>query len=104
MVFPQFVGVFGQAYVQERVIEMVRFFGIAVTPLVLLNVILNYGLAKHMYKFIYVMAAGIFLYVGLLNRFHHSFMEVLFVMFGVNLLILAGSVIALKLEGDKRKR
>lgn len=104
MVFPQFIRVFGKDYLQPKVLEMVRLFGIAVMPLVMLNVILNYGLAKQKYNFIWVMLAGVPVYMAALYRFHGSFIQVLGVLFTVTLAVLAGCLAAFKLEKEKKKK
>jgi O-antigen/teichoic acid export membrane protein len=67
---------------------VVRYFGAAIFPLVLLNVFINYSLAVHKYGFIYIMYFGIILYAALLWFFHGSFYYVVGVLFVVNLLIL----------------
>lgn len=79
---------------------IVRLFGIAILPLVLFNVIVNYSLAMHKYRFIYFMYGGIALYAALLWFFHSSFYWVLGVLFGVNLLMLLLS--ALTIDGGQK--
>ena len=81
---------FGQKYF--GIDYIVRIFGVAIMPVVLINVIMNYALAVHKYKFIYVMYAGIVLYGVLLWFFHSDFYQVLAVLFSVNLLILVASM------------
>ncbi|MCE5301068.1 MAG: oligosaccharide flippase family protein [Spirochaetia bacterium] len=98
-IFPELiVGImFGQKFMS--ITGIVRIFGMAIMPLVLFNVVMNYSLALHRYFFIYAMYAGIVLYAALLWFFHASFMQVVCILFGVNLLILAASVISLRLPG-----
>ncbi len=74
---------------------VVRFFGAAILPLVLFNVLLNYSLAVQKYGFIYVMYAGIVVYAAALWRFHSDFYQVVGVLFAVNMLILVFSFISL---------
>jgi len=81
--------------------EIVRLFGIAILPLVLLNVIINYNLAVHNYAFIFVVYIGIILYTVILWFFHSSFYVVLSVLFVMNLLILVFSIITIELNQRK---
>ena len=77
---------------------VVKFFGAAILPLVLFNVLLNYSLAVHKYGFIYIMYAGIAAYAAALWFFHGSFYQVVGVLFAVNMLILIFSFISLYFE------
>jgi O-antigen/teichoic acid export membrane protein len=70
------------------ILNIARVFGIAILPLVLFNVVINYCLASRKYGFIYFLYGGIALYAALLWFFHASFYSVLGVLFGVNLLML----------------
>ncbi len=83
--------------------DIVRLFGIAILPLVLLNVIINYNLAVHNYIFIFVIYTGIILYTAILWFFHSSFYVVLGVLFVMNLLILIFSIITIELNHRKVK-
>lgn len=83
--------------------EIVRLFGIAILPLVLLNVIINYNLAVHNYAFIFVIYIGIILYTAILWFFHSTFYVVLSVLFIMNLLILIFSIITIELKHRKVK-
>lgn len=100
--FPKFVLLMltggGEYY---EIAGVVRVFGIAILPLVLFNVILNYALASRKFIFIYFMYAGIALYAGLLWFFHANFYMVLGVLFGVNLLVLILSLLTLKFDVKK---
>jgi len=80
---------------------IVRVFGAAILPLVLINVVINYSLAVKKYGFIYVMLAGVILYGALLWNFHSDFITVITIMFFVTLAILAGSLMLIYLP--KRK-
>lgn len=82
---------------------VVKIFGLAILPLVLFNVLINYSLAVHNYFFIWVMYAGILLYAGALYFFHASFGQVIFVLFAVSALILAVSVAGLEITGRMKK-
>ncbi|HDQ25333.1 MAG TPA: hypothetical protein ENN43_01130 [bacterium] len=83
---------------------IVKIFGIAILPLVLFNVIINYSLAVQKYEFIYMMFVGIISYAVLLWFFHASFIQVIAVLFGVNAAVLAASLISLAITGKRRKQ
>ncbi|MCX8092986.1 MAG: oligosaccharide flippase family protein [Candidatus Goldbacteria bacterium] len=83
--------------------EIVKIFGIAILPLVLLNVIINYNLAIHNYTFIFIVYLGIILYAVILWFFHSTFYTVLSVLFIMNLLILIFSIITIELNQRKVK-
>ncbi len=83
--------------------DIVRLFGIAILPLVLLNVIINYNLAVHNYAFIFVIYLGIILYTVILWFFHSTFYVVLSVLFIMNLLILIFSIVTIELNHRKVK-
>jgi O-antigen/teichoic acid export membrane protein len=98
-IFPEFVlrlltG--GDKYFAVK--DVVRLFGLAILPLVLMNVVMNYSLASKKYNFIYMVFGGIALYAVLLWFFHSTFFIVLAVLFGVNALVLALSMLSLKFE------
>jgi O-antigen/teichoic acid export membrane protein len=82
---------------------VVRFFGAAILPLVLFNVLLNYSLAVHKYGFIYIMYFGIVLYAAALWFFHGTFYQVVGVLFSVNMTILILSCISLYFEKKVKK-
>lgn len=94
--FPDFVIglLFGAEY--KGIAPVVKIFGAAILPLVLINVVMNYCLAIHRYAMIYIMYAGIILYAVLLWFFHASFMQVITILFSVNLAILLLSLITAK--------
>jgi O-antigen/teichoic acid export membrane protein len=98
-IFPEFVLLIltgGNKYF--AIAGIVRLFGLAILPLVLVNVIINYSLASRKYSFIYVLYGGIALYAGLLWIFHSNFYIVLAILFGVNALVLALSMLSLKFD------
>jgi O-antigen/teichoic acid export membrane protein len=102
--FPELIirVMFGEKFL--NITGIVRIFGMAIMPLVLLNVVMNYSLAVHRYFFIYVMYAGIALYAAALWFFHYSFYQVVAILFGVNLAILAGALLGLITKGGKEKQ
>ncbi|HRU38521.1 MAG TPA: oligosaccharide flippase family protein, partial [Candidatus Goldiibacteriota bacterium] len=101
-VFPEFVIKLltgGDKYL--AISGVVRLFGVAILPLVLFNVVLNYSLASRRHFFILFIYAGAALYAGLLWFFHDSFYRVLSVMFGVNVLVLAAGLASLLAPAKK---
>jgi len=103
--FPEFVIKLltgGKKYLE--ITGIVRIFGLAILPLVLLNVIINYLLATHRYFFIYIMYSGIIIYTILLWLFHKTFFQVIFILFLVNLIIFILSFGSIFIpENDKIK-
>ncbi len=101
--FPEFVIklLAGGQYLE--IAGIVKIFGLAILPLVLFNVLINYSLAVHNYFFIGVMYAGIAMYAGAIYFFHDSFTQVIFVLFAVSSLILAVSVAGLEMTGRMKK-
>ncbi|MFC1504602.1 oligosaccharide flippase family protein [Spirochaetota bacterium] len=87
---------FGEKFL--GVAPIVQYFGLAILPLVLLNVIIQYSLAVHRYVFLIFMYMGIILYVFLLWFFHDTFFHVLRALFFSNLFILMMSVIFLMIK------
>lgn len=86
--FPEFVIKLltgGKKYLE--ITGVVKIFGLAILPLVLLNVLINYLLAIHRYFFIYIMYLGIVVYAVLLWFFHKTFYQVVFILFIVNFII-----------------
>ncbi|HPD19531.1 MAG TPA: hypothetical protein PLF61_07695, partial [Candidatus Goldiibacteriota bacterium] len=90
----------GKYYAIKKIVQI---FGIAILPLVLLNVIINYNLAIHNYAFMFVVYAGIILYAVILWFFHSTFYVVLGVLFIVNLLILVFSITIVEANNRKVK-
>jgi O-antigen/teichoic acid export membrane protein len=82
---------------------VIRIFGVAILPLVLFNILLNYCLAIHKYGFIYIMYAGIIIYATALWFFHGTFFQVIGMLFAVNMSILAFSFVSLYFEKKVKK-
>ncbi len=102
--FPEFVIKLltgGKKYLE--ITGVVKIFGLAILPLVLLNVIINYLLAIHRYFFIFIMYSGIIVYAGLLWFFHKTFYQVIFILFLVNLIIFILSFCSIFIYGTVKK-
>jgi len=76
MIFPQFIvgAVFGKKYVV--VSPLLRMFSIAVMPLALTNVLINYQLARRNVNFVYYLIPGAVFYIAMLVLFHSSLLQV----------------------------
>ena len=79
MIFPQFVvgAVFGKKYLV--VSPLLRVFSIAVIPLALSNVLINYRLARRDVNFAYYLVLGVVFYVAMLVLFHSSLLQVVII-------------------------
>ena len=64
----------------KQISALLKYFGLAITPIALISILVNYNLAVHRMKFIYVILCGMVLYVAALFVFHNSFWEILWVM------------------------
>jgi O-antigen/teichoic acid export membrane protein len=80
---------------------VVKVFGLAILPLVMLNVVIYYSLAIKKYIIIYFIYAGIAVYAVLLWFFHQNFYVVLSALFGVNLVVLILSLLSLRPDRKK---
>lgn len=90
--FPRFiiVTVFGSKYLS--ISSLLRVFGIAISPLVMVHVLINYNLARHRNGFLYVLVFGVVLYMIMLSLFHRSLEQVVLVLGGVGCLVLVVNV------------
>jgi len=86
--FPRFiiVTVFGSKYL--NISSLLRVFGIAISPLVVLHLLINYNLARYRTKFLYVLVFGVVFYVILLSLFHSSLRQVVLILGSVGTLTL----------------
>ncbi len=80
LLFPQFIilTLFGRKYL--IISSLLGLFGIAITPLALTNILINYYLARHSTNFLYLLFAGVVLYLTLLTLFHSSLRQVILVL------------------------
>jgi len=80
------VTVFGSEYL--NISSLLRVFGIAISPLVLVHLLINYNLARYRTKFLYVLVFGVVFYVILLSLFHSSLKQVVLILGSVGTLTL----------------
>lgn len=67
---------------------LLRVFGLAMMPFALLNIVINFNLAKHSTKFVYTLVFGCLLEVFLMYLYHNTLMQVLYIMMGSGTLVL----------------
>ncbi len=86
--FPRFiiVAVFGSKYLD--ISSLLRVFGIAISPLVLIHILINYNLARNRNSFLYVLVFGVVFYLILLSLFHSSLRQVVLILGSVGTLTL----------------
>ncbi|MEI7640319.1 MAG: oligosaccharide flippase family protein [bacterium] len=92
---------FGSKY--YSIADVARWFGFAILPLTLFNILVNYSLAIRRYFFIYAMFAGIALYAALLWFSHADFYRVILNLFISSLFIFVLSMMELKLIKPKQR-
>ena len=60
-----------------RIGELIRYFGMAITPIALMNILIHYNLALHRMGFIYSIILGAAVFITSLVLFHSSLLQVL---------------------------
>ncbi len=66
---------------------LLRIFGLAMLPFALLNILINFNLAKHQVKFVYTLAVGCFFEIFLIYIYHNSLIHVIYIMMGSGILL-----------------
>ena len=99
--FPRFiiVTVFGSKYL--NISSLLRVFGIAISPLVLVHLLINYNLARHRTNFLYVLVFGVVFYVILLSLFHSSLKQVVRILGSVGTITLILNICLLVCQDEK---
>lgn len=87
--FPSFVikTFFGARYTEAA--EILRYFGLAMLPMALLLVLMNYFVAKGRSLFSYVMFLGALLEIGMILLFHRSLLSVIWSLLGAGGIVLS---------------
>ncbi len=67
--------------------QLLRVFGLAMLPFALLNILINFNLAKHRVKFVYTLAVGCLLEIFLIYIHHNSLTQVIYIMMGSGILL-----------------
>ena len=100
--FPRLVilVVFGQKYL--AISPLIRIFGIAITPLSLTYIFINYNLAKHRTNFLYSLIFGVIFYIVMLSLFHSSLLQIILVLgtTGTLMLVLNASLVFVQTRRD----
>jgi peptidoglycan biosynthesis protein MviN/MurJ (putative lipid II flippase) len=96
------VTLFGARYFEAA--GVLRYFGLAMLPMALLLILMNYFIAKGRTVFSYVMGFGAAVEVALVLAFHSSLTSVIFVVMGAGGLVLSLGFIFLYVEGRMEKR
>jgi O-antigen/teichoic acid export membrane protein len=87
---------FGARYTEAAVV--LRYFGLAMLPMALLLVLMNYFVAKGRSLFSYVMFLGAFLEIGMILLFHGSLLSVIWSLLGAGGVVLSFGFATLLLE------
>ncbi len=72
---------FGERFVSAA--PLLGVFGLAMFPLALLSIVINFNLARHQTKFLYSILGGVVLQVVLIHFYHNSLEQVLWIMAGI---------------------
>lgn len=78
---------FGVRYIEAA--EVMRYFGLAMLPMALLMVLMNYFVAKGRVMFSYVMSLGALLEIGMILIFHGSLLSVIWSLLGAGGVVLS---------------
>jgi O-antigen/teichoic acid export membrane protein len=104
--FPELVikTFFGTKYIEA--VEVVQYFGVAMLPMALLMILMNYFIAKGKTIFSYILFLGTFIEIALILFFHGSLMAVIYTLMGIGGILLCFGFILLYLENktEQRKR
>ncbi len=79
----------GGASSASEVAGLIRYFGLAVTPVALLQLLISHAMAVHRTSALYPLAAGTLAFIGVLFAFHESLRQVLIGMGGAGCGLLA---------------
>jgi len=96
--FPELVikTFFGAKYIEAS--EVVQYFGVAMLPMALLMILMNYFIAKGKTIFSYILFLGTFIEIALILFFHGSLMSVIYTLMGIGWILLCLGFILLYLE------
>lgn len=86
-VFPsQVMGLLmGEKFVETA--PLLRIFGLAMLPFALLNILINFNLARHRVNFVYALAVGCLLEVLLIYTYHNSLIQIIYILMGSGVLL-----------------
>jgi O-antigen/teichoic acid export membrane protein len=102
--FPTFVieTLFGARYLEAA--GVLRYFGLAMLPMALLLILMNYFIAKGRTLFSYAMGLGAVIEVALILAFHSSLTSVIWAIMGTGGVVLALGFVLVYVEGRIERR
>jgi len=87
---------FGNKFIEAA--PLLRLFGVAMFPLALINIIINFNLARNKSRFIYSLVISCLLEVLLIIFFHNSLLYILYILIGNGILLLFLNIIFILIE------
>jgi O-antigen/teichoic acid export membrane protein len=87
MVIPEFIvsSLFGSKFIQTA--PLLKLFGFAMLPMALLNILINFNLARHRTNFVYTLVIGSIAEIVLICLIHDSLAQVIYIMIGVSVIL-----------------
>lgn len=70
---------------------LLRLYGFVMLPLALVNVVINFYLARSETKFIYILVLSVLLQVLLISLFHSNLYQVVYIMIGVSCIVMVAT-------------
>ncbi len=87
---------FGNKFIEAA--PLLKLFGIAMFPLALINIIINFNLARNRSRFIYSLVISCLLEILLITFFHDSLLHILYILIGNGILLLFLNIIFILIE------
>jgi O-antigen/teichoic acid export membrane protein len=101
IVIPEFILTISMGGKYAPVSDLLRLFGIAMFPFSMMNIMINFNLARRRVKFLYTLIFACALQIMLISFFHSTLVEVLLIMMGVGvILFIMNGLILFKEERD----
>lgn len=101
IVIPEFILTISMGEKYAPVSDLLRLFGIAMFPFSMMNIMINFNLARRRVKFLYTLIFACALQIMLISLFHSTLVEVLLIMMGVGvILFIMNGLILFKEERD----
>lgn len=87
IVIPEFILTISMGGKYAPVSNLLRLFGIAMFPFSMMNIMINFNLARRRVKFLYTLIFACALQIMLISLFHSTLVEVLLIMMGVGVIL-----------------
>lgn len=101
IVIPEFILTISMGRKYAPVSDLLRLFGIAMFPFSMMNIMINFNLARRRVKFLYTLIFACALQIMLISLFHSTLVEVLLIMMGIGvILFIMNGLILFKDERD----